>query len=193
VGGAVAMAVALRMPQWWDPVTQVYVSGTSWRLLLLVFAGLAVVAIAFCRGLYAGRPAFLIYGGVAGMVVVLGYGIWPFNQRYNEVWNFKALVSRMDAYEQYGMPAIFKHRPDWLAIDFYAGRSPHSIETIEEFNAYMARPQHPVVVVDKKGWKTYGTQLAPMPRMLEQMAIGEETFMIVRADDGIPRSQVPRQ
>jgi len=79
---------------------------------------------------------------------------------------------------------LFKHRPDWLAIDFYAGRPPHSMETIEEFNAYVARPQHPVVVVDEAGWKTYGTQLAPMPRVLEQMAIGEETLMIVRADDG---------
>lgn len=193
VGGGVAIAVALRMPQSWHPQMQLYVSGASWRLLLPVFAGLAVIAIAFCWGLCAGRPAFLIYGGVAGMLIILGYGIWPFNQRYNEVWNFKALVSRMDAYAQYGMPAIFKHRPDWLAIDFYAGCSPHSIETIEEFNAYVARPQHPVVVVDEAGWKTFRTQLAPMPRVLEQMAIGRETLMIVRADDGIPRSQVPRR
>ena len=193
VGGGAAIAVALRMPQWWDPQMQLYVSGASWRLLLPVFAGLAVIAIAFCWGLCAGRPAFLVYGGVAGMVIILGYGIWPFNQRYNEVWNFKALASRMDAYAQHGMPAIFKHRPDWLAIDFYAGRSPHSIDTIEEFNAYLARPQHPVVVVDEKGWRNYGAQLAPMPRVLEQMAIGKETLMIVRADDGIPRDQVPRR
>ncbi len=193
VGGAAALVVALRMPQWWHPQMQLYVRGASWPLLLPVFAGLAVIAIAFCWGLCAGRPAFIVYGGVAGMVLILGYGIWPFNQRYNEVWNFPALVSRMDAYAPYGMPAIFKHRLDWRAIDFYAGRSPHSIETIGEFNAYVARPQHPVVVIDEEGWTTYGTQFVPMPRVLEQMAIGRETLMIVRADDGIPSGQVPRR
>ena len=58
--------------------------------------------------------------GIAVVMVVLWcYGIWLFNQRYNEIWNFRELAARLEQSAAGGEVAVFQHRDDWVSIDSY--------------------------------------------------------------------------
>jgi 4-amino-4-deoxy-L-arabinose transferase-like glycosyltransferase len=186
LGSAAATIVALRVPQWWHPQTRVYITGLSWWEFLPVVAGLALIGGAIFWGLRLGRPALLVHGVATAMVVILGYGIWAYNRRYNEAWNFKELVARVEQYARGGDAAVFRHRPDWLSIDFYLQRPPRSISGVEELNEYLARDDRPVVVMDDRTWRTVERGLSPEVRVLEQMTIGREKMLIVSGGPEYP-------
>ena len=183
---AAGVAVAVRMPSWWHHSIRPYFIDLSWVTTLPIVAAVLVVGLAMWYGLERGRPRLLIQGTVAGMVILFGYGIWPYTSRHNEIWNFKELAARaelaarVDMWAEVGDVVVFAHRPDWLALDFYTGRSLATLEDFEELNASLARPGC-VVIFRTDYWQRYEATLAKRVDMIDEILIGREKMLIVRS------------
>jgi len=176
--GAAAIA-ALNAPEWFGQDQRPYVPGLSWQILPLV-AGAALIGAALFVGLGAGRPSFLVHGVAAGMVVILAYGIWPYNTRFNEIWDFRRLVANIERHAAGGEAGIPGFGGRFFSIDFYLGRPLRPLQTVGEFNAYLARAERPVVVVRGPVWRALQGQISPEVRVLEQMTVGAQNMLIVR-------------
>lgn len=175
-----ATSVALHVPHWWHPQTRIYLTGLPWWTLLPVVASLALIGAAIFWGLRVGRPALLVHTVVAAMVVILGYGIWPYTQRYNEIWNYRELATNAEQAARGGEVGVFPLYLRWMSIDFYLERPPHSLSSVEEVNAYLARNDYPVVLMEERTWRAIQPQLSRDVRVLEQMPIGREKLLIIR-------------
>jgi hypothetical protein len=171
---------------------RLYLTDLSWGPVLPIIVGLGLMGVTLCWSLHAGRPAVLVYGVVAGMVGILGYGIWPYDHRYNDVWNFKGLVAHADVDAAGAETAVFLPRPAWLSIDFYRERPPRSIWTVAELQQYLAQHDHPVCMLDEDSWRALQRDLPETVRVLEALKIGSTTVLIIRNSGGVPaRAAVP--
>lgn len=188
VAAAVAIT-SLGHPEWFGPDQAPFVPGFSWAAFPLA-AGAALVGTVMFWGLHAGRPAMLVHGVVAAMVVLLGYGIWLYNGRFNEVWDFKRLAASVERHAHGGEVGVFGGR--WFSIDFYIGRPLHSIRTGAEFKEYLARSERPVVVVNGRTWGYVQGQISPHVRVLDQMTVGGQEMLILK-DGGPPEGVSTRQ
>jgi 4-amino-4-deoxy-L-arabinose transferase-like glycosyltransferase len=192
LGGALVTSVALRTPAWWHRTMRLYLTDLSWGPVLPIIVGLGLIGVTLWWSLHAGRPAVLVYGVVAGMVGILGYGIWPYNHRYNDVWNFKGLVAHADVDADGAETAVFLPRPAWLSIDFYRERPPRSIWSVEGLRRYLAQHDRPVCVLDEDAWRVLQRELPETVRVLEALKIGSTTVLIIRDSGGVPaRAVVP--
>jgi hypothetical protein len=178
LGAAAALIVALQVPAWWSVRLHPFISGLSW-LMLPVLAGIALAAVALFRGLREGRPALLVHGVAAAMAIVLAYGIWPYNARYNQVWDARRLVARAETWAEDGEVAVFRHHADWRSMDFYAGRALPSVNEPPDLDAHLTRPGRPVVIIMEGDWRAMAPQLSANARVLERFTIGSETVLLV--------------
>jgi len=179
--GFLVLAASLNIPQWWHPRVRVYLAGLSWELAPVVL-GLGAIGGTLFWGLRRGRPALLVHGVVLATAVTLGYGIWPYTMRYNELWNFKQFAGAVDRHARGAEAAVFKYQSDeWMSLDFYLARPPLAIETVADLRAFLRRPDRPVVVIDARDWRTVRPGLAPDIRALEERRIGRQKLLIVSA------------
>jgi 4-amino-4-deoxy-L-arabinose transferase-like glycosyltransferase len=178
LGAAAALILALQVPAWWGIRLRPFIPGPSW-VMLPVLAGIALAAVALFRGLREGRPALLVHGVAAAMAVVLACGIWPYDTRYNQVWDARRLVARAETWAENGEAAVFRHHADWLSMDFYAGRALLSVNEPRPLDAYLARPGRPVVIIRDGDWRAMAPQLSVNARILERFTIGTETVLLV--------------
>jgi len=152
--GFLVLAASLNIPRWWHPRVRVYLTGLPWELVPVV-VGLTAIGGALFWGLWSGRPALLVHGAVLATAVTLGYGIWPYTMRYNEVWNFKQFAGAVDRHAHGAEAAVFKYQSDeWMSLDFYLARPPLAIETVADLRTFLSRPDRPVVVIDARDWRT---------------------------------------
>jgi 4-amino-4-deoxy-L-arabinose transferase-like glycosyltransferase len=177
--GFLVLAASLNIPQWWHPRVQAYLAGLSWELVPVVL-GLGAIGGALFWGLRSGRPALLVNGAVLATALTLGYGIWPYTMRYNELWDFKHFAGAVDRHARGAEAAVFKYQSDeWMSLDFYLARPPLAIETVADLRAFLNRPDRPVAVIDARDWRTVRSGLAPDARALEEMRIGRQKLLIV--------------
>ncbi len=176
VGAGVAIT-ALGHPEWFGPEERPFVPGFSWAALPLA-AGGALVGVVTFLGLRAGRPALLVHGVMAAMVVILGYGIWLYNGRFNEISNFRRLAASVERHTDGAEAGAFGGR--WFSIDFYMGRPLRTIRTVEEFNEFLARTDRPVVVVNGRAWSLIQGRTSPSVRVLEDMTVRGQQMLILR-------------
>ncbi len=180
LASAVAAVAALYWPAWLGPEQRPFAPGISWQALPLI-AGCALAGGALFWGLRAGRPALLVHGVAAAMVVILGYGTWLYNPRFNEVWDFRRLAASVERHAAGGDAAVFGAR--WFSIDFYLGRPVLWLRTVEELNSFLDRGNRPVAVVNGRTWLRIQGQISPAIRVLEQTTIGSQDVLIVRHDN----------
>lgn len=181
LGGAAAVVAALTAPTWIG-MAELAVVPASFRQALPLIAGALLLGFALFRGLCAGRPALLVYGSVAAMVILLGYGARVQTPRFNALWDFPRLAAVIERRADGAEVGAFPGR--WLSIDFYLGRPLRSLRTAEEFSAYVARAERPVVVVNDRTWGYLRGQIPPRIQVLERMRIGGQELLLVR--DGGP-------
>jgi hypothetical protein len=178
---AAGAVVALNVPHWFG-LQRPFVPGLSWEVLPVV-AGVALTGTALFHGLRAGRPSLLVHGVVVAMVVILAYGVWPYNRRFNERWDFRRLAAGIERHARGGEAAVFGgnvYGGRWFSIDFYAGRPLRRVQTIEEFQAFLARDERPIVVVRDPIWRIIQPELSMKVSVLEQMAVGGQDMLIVQ-------------
>ncbi len=177
-----AAILALNSPESLGLDERPHVPGLSWEVLPLV-GGTALLGLTLFWGLRVGRPLVLVYGTVAAMVVILGYGIWPYNTRFNEFWDFRRLAAGIERHARGGEVAVFGgnvYGGRWFSIDFYAGRPLRSVQTIPEFTAFLAREEQPIVVVRDPIWRIIQPGISMKVSVLEQMAVGGQNMLIVQ-------------
>jgi hypothetical protein len=140
---------------------------------LLIGAGVLV-------GLWRARRDVLVWGVGALTAVALAYGIWPYNRRFNEAWDFRGLAAQAERHAQGGPVVVFGGR--WFGLDYYLGRDLRRLYTLEELDAFVAQPGPRLVVANDKSWRAVRTQMAPGVRMdvLEQMRVGGQLMFVLR-------------
>jgi 4-amino-4-deoxy-L-arabinose transferase-like glycosyltransferase len=181
LGCALVLIVALHRPRWWGVNERRYLVDLPWWQLLPVMVGIALIGAAAFWGLRLGRPALLVHGIVAGMVLTWGYGVWAFTERHNAIWNYRQLVADADRHGRDGGVAVFQHRDKWVSIDFYLGRSPRSIASVEQANEVLGRGRPGVVLMDDGAWARLRPGLSPCARVLERATIGGKGLLVVGA------------
>lgn len=172
-------SVALFVPEWWGSEEARYLVTVPRPVLLALTVGIGLVAGAIFWGLNAGRPALLVHGVVIGMFMVWGTSVWPLHQRYNEIWNFRQLAAIVDQHACGGHIGIYQHRDKWGPIEFYLGRSPRSLFSVEQVNEHLGRGTHSLVLMDEGGWNALQRHLSSEARVLHQSTIGGESLLVV--------------
>ncbi len=178
IAGCVVL-VAICWPQSlgaWQPP---YLAGLTWSSLPLV-AAVALFTGALSAGLYAAAPRLLMYGVVATMALALGYGIWPHNRGFNEVWDFPGLAAAVERHANGREVGVFGGR--WFALDYYLGRPVYSAQTLGEFTDYVTRPERPVVVTNGRTWNGIRASMGSQLRVLDEKPVGGQTMIILRAN-----------
>ena len=74
----------------------------------------------------------------------------------------------------------------FFQVDFYAGREIRQIRTDRELNAYLTRPERPVVLANGSYWEEQREKILPGVRILDEIRVGAERMLIVRMSKGRP-------
>lgn len=189
LAGALAVIAVLHAPTWLGAAQRPYVPGFSWQALPLLMA-IALLGIALFGGLHTGRPALLVYGGVTAMVVILGYGIWLYTARFNERWDFRRLAASIERHAAGGDAGMCGVK--WFSLDFYLGRPVLWAGTAQECDAFLARADRPVGVVNRRTWRSIQGKASPALVVLEETTIGGQNVLILRhAGSGETRPNRP--
>lgn len=176
--GAPAAAAAIAYP-WLELSRQGLVPGMWWKMLFLGLGAACVGSIVFVS-LRAGRPGLLIHGVVATMVVLLASGIWIYNAWVNATQDFKTLAARVERQADGADTSVFGGR--FWPLDFYLDRRLGQVGTREEFDAYVGRPDRPVVVLNGRTWERIQGKARPPVRLLDRMNVRGQEMLIVRSD-----------
>lgn len=149
----------------------------------LMVAGV-LIGLYLLVGLWRARRDLLIWGVGALTVAALAYGIWPYNRRFNEAWDFRGLAARAERQAPGAPVAVFGGR--WFGLDFYLGRDLRRLYTLKEFEAFVAQPGPRLVVANDKVWSAIRTQMAPGVHMqvLDRLRVGGQAMFILRRDRG---------
>jgi 4-amino-4-deoxy-L-arabinose transferase len=178
LAGALTIIALLAAPAWLGPEQRPFAPEWSWQALPVVMA-VGLLGIAFWLGLSAARPAVIVYGGVGAMVVILGYGVWLYTARFNELWDFPRLAAGIERHAAGGEAGMFGVR--WFPLDFYLGRPVRWIGTVEEFNAFLQRGDHPVGLVNGRTWRSLHGRVPPNVGVLEEVTMGgQDAFLVAR-------------
>ncbi len=188
--GALACSMAgigtLVAADWFQTSQQYFIPQLSWEVVPLVCA-MALMGIALGWGLWMGRPTLLVSGVVGAMVVILGYGTQLYIGWVNERQDFRSLAASVGRHAVNTEARVFGGR--FFQIDFYLGRPLLRIRTLEEFNEFVARPDHPVVVLPGRVWELIHGRISPHIAVVDRREVRGQNMLIVRTSE--PGSEGP--
>jgi 4-amino-4-deoxy-L-arabinose transferase-like glycosyltransferase len=176
-GAAIALGV-LAVPWVQHPGERMFVDGFWWKAALLVAGAAAMTAVAVVA-LRAARPVLLVHGMAAIMIVLLGVGIWFYNDWVNRSQDFRQLAVLIERHAQGGPVRVFGGR--FFSIDVYLNRTVLPVRTVEAFNEYIARPERPVAVVNQRTWTNLQNHMTVKVEALEQLRVRTQTMYVLRA------------
>jgi hypothetical protein len=153
LGGAAAGILALA---WFGGSPDWFVGAGSWAAVP-IYVALAGVGAALFVGLQQARADVLVGGTAAAALLLLGWAIHPYTAWVNRTQNYPQLAARLEQHARGGDAAVYGGR--YFPLDFYLGRPLVRLRDVEQFNAYLARPDAPPVVLDNRAWNTLRTQL----------------------------------
>ena len=189
VGGLVALAV-LALP-WLDPVDRDLVEHFWWKSGLLAAGGLALTGYA-CWALLTRRPLALVGGVALAIAVLLAGGVRMYNQWVNQSQDYPALATLIERYAQGGAVGITGGR--FFSIDFYLGRALTPVPTVAAFDAWLARPDRPMVVIIGRKWSLYRNQVRSDVEVLDTTQVRAHLMFLVRMAEPLPpRTGLPRR
>jgi 4-amino-4-deoxy-L-arabinose transferase-like glycosyltransferase len=148
----------------------------SVALIPLVLAGW-VLALSVWAGLGSGRPALLVGGVSAAMVVLFGYGTWLHNTRLSGPPDIPRLAARLEAHAR-GAEAGVLYETGWLEVDYYLGRPLRELPTKEAFEGFLAGHGGPVLASEAT-WSQIQGEVSPKIRVLERVKARGRSFVIL--------------
>ncbi|HET7343632.1 MAG TPA: glycosyltransferase family 39 protein [Methylomirabilota bacterium] len=147
-GVGVLAALAVSALPWTDPLARAAVDGFWWKAAIIAAGGIALAV--FLGWALPRRPAVLVPGVAAGMAVLLAIGVWIDTTSTNRLEDYRALAALVERHAQDGEVGITGGR--FFSIDFYLGRPLTPVRTAPAFDAWLARPDRPIVVVSDRAW-----------------------------------------
>ena len=175
--------LALVGPDWLVPGDGAdFLDTAPWSTALLAAGVLAGAGVMFW-GLRAARPALLVHGVAAAGLVVLAYGNWVAAEAMRRTEDFGALATEIDRHANGGNVGVFGGR--FYQLDFYLGRPLAPIRSVEEFAAYLDRPEQPVVVLNGRTWVRIQSQIdAEAVQVLARTSLRGQDFLVMRRATG---------
>jgi 4-amino-4-deoxy-L-arabinose transferase-like glycosyltransferase len=175
--------LALAGPDWLVPGDGPdFLDTAPWSTAFLAAGVLAGAGMMF-RGLRTGRPALLVYGVAAAALVVLGYGNWLAADTVRRTEDFGAVAAEIDRHANGGDVGAFGGR--FYQLDFYLGRPVAPIRSVEEFTAYLDRPEQPLVVLNGRTWARIQSQIdSQAMHVLAQTSLRGQDFLVLRRATG---------
>ncbi len=152
--------------------------GVAWKLAILGAAAV-LLGIVFCRGLVSGRPVLLIYGGALLTAALLSLGVRLNDQAMLRTQDFRVVASALTRHAGGADIRLFSASL-LLPVDFYIGRQLDRMFEIQELREYLARPDRPLVLIDRRYWRDFRQQFPPDMRVLETIPIQGQELVIAR-------------
>jgi hypothetical protein len=174
--GGVAASVLATFPGLAGLRTSVDIPAFSVALIPLALAGWAL-ALSLWAGLRGGRPALLVGGVSAAMVVLLAYGTWLHNSRVREPADIPRLAARLEAHAQGGQAGVL-YETGWLEVDYYLGRPLSELPTKLALETFLAGHGGPVLASEGT-WNEIQGHVSPKIRVLERVKARGRTFVIL--------------
>lgn len=148
----------------------------SWAIAPLLVAGWGA-ALALWAGLGRGRPALLVGGLTAAMLVLLTYGTWLHNTRFSDTADVPRLAARLEAHARGGEVGVL-FETGWLEVDYYLGRPLREIRAGEDLESYLARTGRPVLT-NESTWAGIRERVSPRVRVVERVVARGKTYVIL--------------
>jgi hypothetical protein len=170
----------LTAPLWVRPSPRYFLPGYSWDAVPLL-AGITLLTVALFAGLWTGRPALMVHGSVAAMLLILTYGSWlhaRWSERTMDVPRLARLVGR---HAEGTAPGVFATNVLHLELDFYLGRETVWIGTVSHLAEHLGRPERPIVVVERRAWEQMRATVPTRVVVLDRLTLGGKELHIVRA------------
>ena len=174
--GIVAATVLLAFPGLAGLRKPLHVPELSTGLIPVLLAGWALALILWA-GLGRGRPALLVGGVTAAMVVLLLYGTWLERTRFSDDGEVPQLATRLEAYSRGGEPGVLRES-GWLEVDYYLGRPLHEIWSDDDLERYLDRTGQPVLASEAM-WTVMQDRRSPRIRVLERVKARGRSFVIL--------------
>jgi 4-amino-4-deoxy-L-arabinose transferase-like glycosyltransferase len=156
--------------------------GFVWKTLPLVMGALLLGGV-FFWGLSRGRPALVVYGGAALMVVLLSVGVRLNEEAIERTQDFRIVAAALQRHAAGGDMRLFSASL-LLPVDFYVGSQLDRMFRVEEMRDYLARPGRPVALMDRRYWRDFRQELPPDLVLLEKISIQGQELYIVRSGAG---------
>jgi 4-amino-4-deoxy-L-arabinose transferase-like glycosyltransferase len=186
--GALLSGVALvTAPGWADLPLDGFPLHLSWPVVVPMVSGVGLAAGAFFVGLRRARPDLMVYGVTAGMGMLLGAGLWLYDDWLNRSSDYRRLAEALRQHAGAGEAAAFT-TSQHLQIDFYFGRDLVPVwkeETFDKkpgkFSEFMARAGRPVAVIDGSTWREIRERISVPVVALDQLpSVAGEDMLILR-------------
>jgi 4-amino-4-deoxy-L-arabinose transferase-like glycosyltransferase len=177
LAGALTALFVLTLPWLQEPTEQTFVDGLWWKAALLG-AGTAAMTVIGWTALRAARPALLIQGVAAIMVVMLSVGIWFYNDWVNRSQDFRQLAALIERHAQGGPVRVVGGR--FFAIDVYLGRSLTPLRTTQAFKEYIEGPERGVIVLNQRTWNTFPREMTANVEILERLRVRTQVMYVIR-------------
>jgi 4-amino-4-deoxy-L-arabinose transferase-like glycosyltransferase len=176
-GVAMLAAIGALAWPWVDPVERQLVERFWWKATPLALAALALAGYAVWM-LLTGRPRALVAGVALGMAPLLVCGM-----RLHDGWvtrseDYPGLAMLTERYAGGGDVAITGGR--FFSIDFYLGRALTPVRTASEFDAWVARPDHPIVVASERAWSALRGQVHEDVEVVDAMPVRNQLMFVLR-------------
>jgi len=156
--------------------------GIVWKVVPLV-VGMLLLGVVFFLGLRRGRPALVVYGGAGLMGMLLSVGVRLNDEAIERTQDFRIVAAALNRHAGSGDMRLFPGSL-LLPIDFYAGRQIERMFQIEELRDYLARPERPVVLIDRRHWRHFQAMFPPDLTVLDKIPIQGQDLYIVRSGAG---------
>jgi 4-amino-4-deoxy-L-arabinose transferase-like glycosyltransferase len=149
----VAMLAVIGVLAWpgVGPLERRLVEGFWWEAAAVATSALVVASYAAWM-LLTGRPRPLVAGVALGMAPLLVGGTRMYDGWATRGENYPQLAALTERYAEGGDVGITGGR--FFSLDFYLGRALTPVRTPAEFDAWVARSDHPLVVASARAWSS---------------------------------------
>jgi 4-amino-4-deoxy-L-arabinose transferase-like glycosyltransferase len=154
-----------------------FLPAVSWTAAPL-YVVLILLGVCLHHGLRTDRRRLVVGGGAVLMLVALAYGIWPYLRWVNSTQDFRGLAAQVEQHAHGGPVAVYGGR--FFQLDFYLGRDLVRLRSVAEVEAYVGRPEAPILVVDGRAWQELQARLPATVRVLETMHVRSWDMRVLR-------------
>ena len=153
--------------------------GIAWKAGLVAIAAFLLGCV-FWRAVSRGRPALLIYGGVALTALLLTSGLALSEAAMRRTQDFRAVAAALTRHASGADVRLFSASL-LLPVDFYIGRQLDRMTSFQDFYEFLERAERPVVLMDQRLWQDFSPFFPPDVQLVQRIRMQGQDLFIVRA------------